>query len=159
MEGVRKAAEEGKLVIGICNGFQILTESGLLPGALMRNNHLKFRCEIQRLRVENNLTPFTNKYEQGEIIHMPIAHGEGNYYCDEVTLAELKKNQQILFRYAENNPNGSVDNIAGICNQAGNVVGMMPHPERAIFDWMGTTDGAYLFTSMLQYWKENHGAA
>jgi len=159
MEGVRKAAEKGKLVIGICNGFQILLEAGLLPGAMQRNNHLKFRCSIQTLTVENNETPFTSLYGQGEQIRIPIAHGEGNYTCDEVTLQELKKNRQIVFRYSGENPNGSVDHIAGICNKERNVLGMMPHPERAIFDWLGSSDGRRLFESMLTYWKENHGAA
>ncbi|MBA4495488.1 phosphoribosylformylglycinamidine synthase subunit PurQ [Paenactinomyces guangxiensis] len=159
MEGVRKAAEEGKLVIGICNGFQILLEAGLLPGAMMRNDHLKFRCDLQTLRVENTNTPFTKEYQPGELIRIPIAHVEGNYYCDPSTLAELERNNQIIFRYEGSNPNGSVDNIAGICNRHGNVLGMMPHPERAIFDWMGSADGTRLFTSMLQYWKENCGAA
>ncbi|KPC77128.1 phosphoribosylformylglycinamidine synthase [Thermoactinomyces vulgaris] len=158
MAAVKEAATAGKLVIGICNGFQVLCESGLLPGALMRNNHLKFRCDIQPIRIENNQTPFTCAYEDGQVIRIPIAHGEGNYYCDEATLAELKANNQIVFRYAGENPNGSVDDIAGICNKAGNVLGMMPHPERAIFDWMGSDDGKYLFKSMLQYWKENSRA-
>jgi phosphoribosylformylglycinamidine synthase subunit PurQ / glutaminase len=159
MEGVKKAATEGKLVIGICNGFQILLESGLLPGALLRNNHLKFRCSIPSLRVENNETPFTNQYDLGESIRIPIAHMEGNYYCDEKTLEELKKNKQIIFRYDGENPNGSVDQISGICNKQRNVLGMMPHPERAVFEWMGSSDGVRLFTSMLKYWKENCGAA
>ncbi|SEN74043.1 phosphoribosylformylglycinamidine synthase subunit PurQ [Lihuaxuella thermophila] len=159
MEGVKKAAREGKLVIGICNGFQILTEVGLLPGALRRNSRLKFRCNFQTLRVENARTPFTCDYEQGELISIPIAHGEGNYYCDDATLAELKRNNQIVFTYAGENPNGSVSDIAGIINREGNVLGMMPHPERAILDWMGSKDGARVFTSMLQYWKENCGAA
>ncbi|TCS92783.1 phosphoribosylformylglycinamidine synthase subunit PurQ [Hazenella coriacea] len=159
MEGVRQAAEQGKLVIGICNGFQILVEAGLLPGALMRNDHLKFRCEMTTLRVEQIDTPFTNLYQRGEEIRIPVAHGEGNYFCDPETLAELKKNSQILFTYADQNPNGSIENIAGICNQKRNVLGMMPHPERAIFDWMGSADGTRLFKSMLQYWKENGSAA
>lgn len=168
MEGVKQAAQAGKLVVGICNGFQILQEAGLLPGAMMRNTHLQFRCSIQTLRVENNQTPFTSHYEKEQEIHIPIAHGEGNFYCDEATLTELKKHDQILFRYADGystfdfatgNPNGSVDNIAGICNRTRNVMGMMPHPERAIVDWMGSADGAQLFTSMLAYWRENHGAA
>jgi phosphoribosylformylglycinamidine synthase I len=158
MEGVRKAAEEGKLVIGICNGFQILLESGLLPGAMRKNDHLQFRCDIARLTVENNQTPYTAHYQVGEQIRIPIAHAEGNYYCDEQTLAELKKNNQIVFRYVDENPNGSVEDIAGICNRRGNVLGMMPHPERAIVDWMGSSDGVKLFTSMLKYWEENGGA-
>jgi phosphoribosylformylglycinamidine synthase len=159
MEGVKKAAREGKLVIGICNGFQILLEAGLLPGAMLRNNHLKFRCDIHPLRVENNRTPFTLDYVEGEEIRIPIAHGEGNYYCDEATLAELERNRQIVFRYAGENPNGSVANIAGIINREGNVLGMMPHPERAVFEWMGSADGRRLFTSMLKYWEGKRGAA
>jgi phosphoribosylformylglycinamidine synthase len=159
MEGVKKVAREGKLVIGICNGFQILLEAGLLPGAMLRNNHLKFRCDIHPLRVENNRTPFTLDYVEGEEIRIPIAHGEGNYYCDEATLAELDRNRQIVFRYAGENPNGSVANIAGIINREGNVLGMMPHPERAVFEWMGSADGRRLFTSMLKYWEGKRGAA
>lgn len=158
MEGVQKAAEQGKLVIGISNGFQILLESGLLPGAMRKNDHLQFRCDIATLIVENNQNPFTGHYQVGERIRIPIAHAQGNYYCDEQTLAELKKNNQIVFRYVDENPNGSVEGIAGICNKRGNVLGMMPHPERAIVDWMGTSDGVKLFTSMLRYWEENGGA-
>lgn len=159
MESVIEAANQGKLVIGICNGFQILQEAGLLPGALMRNDHLQFRCDLTTLRVENNQTPFTNQYQLGETIEIPIAHGQGNFTCDPVTLHELQANNQIIFRYAGTNPNGSLDQIAGITNKAGNVLGMMPHPERAIVDWMGSADGTRLFTSMLQAWKENQGAA
>jgi phosphoribosylformylglycinamidine synthase I len=159
MEGVKKAAREGKLVIGICNGFQILLEAGLLPGAMLRNVHLKFRCNIQTLRVENNQTPFTLDYEEGELIRIPIAHGEGNYYCDEATLRDLEQSGRIVFRYAGENPNGSISSIAGIMNEAGNVLGMMPHPERAVFDWMGSADGRRLFTSMLRYWKEKKSGA
>lgn len=159
MQGVKKAAADGKLVIGICNGFQILLESGLLPGAMLKNKNLSFLCEYQTLRVENAKTPFTLKYQEGERIRIPIAHQEGNYYCDEKTLAELEENGQIVFRYADENPNGSVQNIAGICNREGNVLGMMPHPERAIHEWMGSEDGRRLFQSMLKYGKENGGAA
>jgi phosphoribosylformylglycinamidine synthase I len=158
MEAVRREAEAGKLVIGVCNGFQVLTEAGLLPGALRHNQQLKFRCEIVPLTVTNNDTPFTRDYEAGEIIHIPIAHGEGNYYVDEETLAKMKANGQIVFRYAGVNPNGSVDNIAGITNEAGNVLGMMPHPERAVHDWLGSNDGRRLFTSILRTWREKHGA-
>ncbi|RUS46549.1 phosphoribosylformylglycinamidine synthase subunit PurQ [Cohnella sp. AR92] len=159
MQEVRKAAEEGKFVLGVCNGFQILTEAGLLPGALIRNNSLKFRCHPVDLRVENAGTGFTNDYEQGEVVRIPIAHGEGNFYCDDETLANLKKNNQIVFRYAGDNPNGSVDNIAGICNEKGNVVGMMPHPERAVSELLGSKDGARMFTSVLNAWRERNGAA
>jgi phosphoribosylformylglycinamidine synthase I len=159
MAEVRKAAEAGKFVLGVCNGFQILTEAGLLPGALIRNNSLKFRCHPVDLIVENNGTAFTKEYEQGETIRIPIAHGEGNYFVDEETLGRLKANNQIVFRYGGDNPNGSVDNIAGVTNEAGNVVGMMPHPERAVSELLGSKDGARMFTSVLNAWREQHGAA
>lgn len=160
MSALVKAAEEGKYILGICNGFQILLESGLLPGAMLRNRSLKFRCHAAMLQVENTNTPFTSDYTKGELINIPIAHGEGNYYCDEATLAELKANNQIVFRYeAGNNPNGSVDDIAGICNRAGNVLGMMPHPERAVHELLGSADGRKMFTSILSTWREKHGAA
>lgn len=159
MEAVRKAAEEGKLILGICNGFQVLLESRLLPGALMRNESLQFRCGQTLLRVENNETPFTAEYAAGEVIDIPIAHGEGNYYCDEATLEELRANNQIVFRYEGKNPNGSVDNIAGICNAQGNVLGMMPHPERAVHELLGSADGKRMFTSILKTWRERRGAA
>ncbi|MDF2959198.1 MAG: phosphoribosylformylglycinamidine synthase [Paenibacillus sp.] len=160
MNALVQAAEQGKYIIGICNGFQILLESGLLPGAMLRNQSLKFRCHAAMLQVVNAATPFTADYKQGELINIPIAHGEGNYYCDDATLAELKANNQIVFRYeAGNNPNGSVDDIAGICNKAGNVLGMMPHPERAIHELLGSADGKRMFTSILSTWREKHGAA
>lgn len=160
MKAVVKAAEEGKYILGICNGFQVLTEARLLPGALLRNKAMKFRCHSAILRVENNETPFTKEYAKGELVDIPIAHGEGNYYCDEATLKELQDNNQIVFRYeAGNNPNGSIDDIAGISNKAGNVIGMMPHPERAIHDLLGSTDGKKMFTSILSAWREKHDAA
>lgn len=159
MGALVKAAEVGKYILGICNGFQILTEAGILPGALMRNRSLKFRCHQTLLRVENNSTPFTVDYEKGDIVDIPIAHGEGNYYCDEETLDKLKKNNQIVFRYHGFNPNGSVDDIAGVCNEQGNVVGMMPHPERAIHSLLGSDGGKKMFTSILRTWREKHGAA
>ncbi|MFB9274866.1 phosphoribosylformylglycinamidine synthase subunit PurQ [Cohnella cellulosilytica] len=159
MAEVKKAAEQGKFILGICNGFQILTEAGLLPGALIRNNSLKFRCHQVELSVENAATGFTNDYKQGEVITIPIAHGEGSYFVDDATLAALKANKQIVFRYAGDNPNGSVDNIAGVCNEAGNVVGMMPHPERAVKELLGSADGARMFTSVLNAWRERNGAA
>ncbi|MGO4541933.1 phosphoribosylformylglycinamidine synthase subunit PurQ [Paenibacillus sp. 2TAB19] len=160
MSEVKKAADQGKFILGICNGFQILTEAGLLPGALIRNNGLKFRCHQTPLEVVNSNTAFTNEYSQGEIINIPIAHGEGNYFCDDATLAELKANNQIVFRYAgDTNPNGSVENIAGVSNKAGNVVGMMPHPERAVNQLLGSEDGKRMFTSILNAWREQHGAA
>lgn len=159
MNALVKAAEEGKFILGICNGFQILLEAGLLPGAMLRNESLKFRCHSSALRVETTRTAFTGDYNFGEIIDIPIAHGEGNYYCDEATLAELKANDQIVFRYHGENPNGSVDDIAGICNKAGNVVGMMPHPERATSLLLGSEDGRRMFTSVLNAWREKHGTA
>lgn len=159
MNEVIKAAQEGKYIIGICNGFQILLESGLLPGAMLRNQSLKFRCHAANLQVINNQTAFTSEYQPGEIVSIPIAHGEGNYYCDDATLAKLKANNQIVFRYAGNNPNGSVDDIAGICNEQGNIVGMMPHPERAANSLLGSEDGKRMFTSVLNAWREKHGAA
>jgi phosphoribosylformylglycinamidine synthase len=159
MEAVQEAAEKGKLILGICNGFQVLLEAGLLPGAMRVNDHLKYRCAIQSLKVENHRLPFTLDYTEGEVIALPIAHGEGNYYCDEETLQQLREQGQIVFRYEGENPNGSVDGIAGIVNERGNVLGLMPHPERAVHQWMGSNDGVRMFTSMLRYWGESHGAA
>ncbi|MED4226580.1 phosphoribosylformylglycinamidine synthase subunit PurQ [Neobacillus cucumis] len=159
MEEVKKAADEGKLVLGVCNGFQILTEAGLLPGALRRNQRLKFRCDTIRLKVENNQTPFTLDYQVEENICIPIAHGDGNYYCDEQTLHQLEKNNQIVFRYEGKNPNGSIAEIAGVINERGNVLGLMPHPERAVHKWLGTDDGKRMFTSILSYWRKQHGTA
>ncbi|MGB9613601.1 MAG: phosphoribosylformylglycinamidine synthase subunit PurQ [Candidatus Margulisiibacteriota bacterium] len=152
MEAVKKFADRGGLVIGICNGFQILTEAGLLPGALRRNRDLKFICKPVQLKVENNRTPFTNRCKKGQILTIPIAHGEGNYTCDVKTLKELKVNKQIAFTYYGENPNGSVANIAGIFNQRRNVLGMMPHPERASEAILGSKDGLLIFQSMLQSW-------
>jgi phosphoribosylformylglycinamidine synthase len=160
MKALSRAAEQGKYILGVCNGFQVLTEARLLPGALLRNKEMKFRCHPALLRVENNQTPFTMDYQKGELINIPIAHGEGNYYCDEATLRELQDNNQIVFRYeAGNNPNGSLDDIAGISNKAGNIVGMMPHPERAVSDLLGSSDGKRMFTSILNAWREKHDAA
>ncbi|MFM1654310.1 phosphoribosylformylglycinamidine synthase subunit PurQ [Brevibacillus sp. B_LB10_24] len=158
MEQVVKAAEAGKLVMGVCNGFQILLEAGLLPGAMLRNDSLKFRCKLSKLRVASNATPFTRDYAAGEVIEIPIAHGEGNYFCDEATLARLQTNGQIVFRYEGENPNGSIDDIAGIVNEAGNVLGMMPHPERAVHEWMSSADGKRIFTSILTTWRERNSA-
>jgi phosphoribosylformylglycinamidine synthase len=159
MGALVEAAAQGKYVLGICNGFQILTEAGLLQGALLRNNSLKFRCHPAALRVENSNTPFTNQYAAGEQINIPIAHGEGNYYCDEATLQEMERNGQVVFRYAGENPNGSLSDIAGITNKQGNVLGMMPHPERAVSQLLGSEDGVRMFTSILSTWREKHGAA
>jgi len=156
MAEVKKAADAGKPVLGVCNGFQILTEAGLLPGALLRNTNLKFMCRTVQLKVENNNTLFTNQYEPGQIIHIPIAHGEGNYYCDEETLQSLKDNNQIVFTYSGDNPNGSLEDIAGIINERGNVLGMMPHPERAVDALVGGADGLAVFKSIVKQWRENH---
>ncbi|RKJ53247.1 phosphoribosylformylglycinamidine synthase subunit PurQ [Butyricicoccus sp. 1XD8-22] len=156
MAEVKRAAEAGKPVLGVCNGFQILTEAGLLPGALLRNKNLKFMCRTVQLKVENNDTIFTNQYENGQIINIPIAHGEGNYFCDEETLTKLKANNQIVFTYSGENPNGSLDDIAGIINERGNVLGMMPHPERAVSDLLGSADGLNLFKSIVKQWRESH---
>ena len=157
MESVIKHVQKGKLVIGICNGFQILLESGLLPGAMLRNESLRFICRYVELRVENTETPFTRKLKKGEVLRIPIAHGEGNYFTDAATLSDLNKNDQILVRYSdiqgnvskETNPNGSLENIAGICNKNRNVFGLMPHPERASEKELGSTDGVKIFKSIL----------
>ncbi|MFD1471163.1 phosphoribosylformylglycinamidine synthase subunit PurQ [Companilactobacillus mishanensis] len=146
---IKKLAHEGKPVLGICNGFQILTEIGLLPGALIRNRQNKFICESVELIVEDNQTIFTSEYSKKESINIPVAHGEGNYYCDDATLSTLKANDQIVFRYV-NDINGSVDNIAGIINSKGNVLGMMPHPERALEKIVGSDDGLKMFQSILK---------
>lgn len=151
-------AEQGKWVLGICNGFQVLTEAGLLPGALVRNRDLHFICDRVPLRVERNDLPWTQQYDPGQVITLPIAHGEGCYYAAPDTLADLEANNQVLFRYCDldgnstdsGNPNGSLNNIAGICNRRGNVVGMMPHPERASDVALGNTDGLGVFKGILQ---------
>jgi phosphoribosylformylglycinamidine synthase subunit PurQ / glutaminase len=158
MEAVRREAERGKLVLGSCNGFQILCEAGLLPGALMRNASTQFRCQPQHLRVETVRTPFTNAATAGDVVMMPVSHGEGNYYVDQETLARLEAEDRVVFRYcdeganttAEANPNGSLANIAGVVNEGRNVLGMMPHPERASEALLGGTDGLLVWTSMLR---------
>ncbi|MET3683994.1 phosphoribosylformylglycinamidine synthase [Alkalibacillus flavidus] len=155
MRAVSAFASEGKPVLGICNGFQVLLEAGLLPGAMKRNRDLKFICRPVELIVEHNETLFTTSYQQGETIQVPIAHADGNYECDAHTLEKLASNDQIVFRYA-NNPNGSSADIAGIVNERGNVLGMMPHPERAIDTLLGSDDGFKLFQSMLANWRERH---
>lgn len=159
MGALVQAADDGKFIIGICNGFQILLEAGLLPGAMLRNRSLKFRCHQEKLQVETTRTAFTRDYKIGETIDIPIAHGEGNYYCDEATLKELIEYDQVVFRYHGDNPNGSTDDIAGICNKAGNIVGMMPHPERAVSLILGSEDGKRMFTSVLKAWRVKHGTA
>jgi len=157
MDQLQKFAGSGGLVIGICNGFQILCEAGLLPGALMRNAGLKYICKFVDLRVENADTPFTNACKPGDVLRIPIGHMDGNYYCDVATLYALKRQNQIVFRYAtpdgqitaDANPNGSLDNIAGICNEGRNVLGMMPHPDRCSEALLGSADGAKIFKSMV----------
>ena len=157
MDAVKAFAKQGGLVLGICNGFQILLESGLLPGAMLRNRGLSFRCEEVYVRVENAETPFTNQCHPGQVLKIPIAHAEGNYYTDPVTLSSLQANAQVIFRYCDadgqstgpSNPNGSLDHIAGIRNAAGNVLGMMPHPERCAERALNNTDGFLVFQSMV----------
>lgn len=150
MKAIAEKADKGVQVMGVCNGFQILVEAGLLPGALMRNDHLKFVCREVKLRVENTNTSFTGKYAPGQIIRCPVAHHDGNYFADPETLARLEGNGQIVFRYAEgSNPNGAIDDIAGIINERGNVLGLMPHPENLIEPAHGGTDGRALFESAL----------
>jgi phosphoribosylformylglycinamidine synthase subunit PurQ / glutaminase len=156
MKEVVKAAEAGKPILGVCNGFQVLLEAGLLPGAMRRNETLKFICRPVKLKVENRETMFTSSYQEQEEIMIPIAHGEGNYYCDEETLAQLQENKQIVFTYSGINPNGSLEDIAGIVNEKGNVLGMMPHPERAVDELLGGADGLKLFQSIVNNWREAH---
>lgn len=153
MPAVIEFAKNGKPVFGTCNGFQILTEVGLLPGALKRNNSLKFVCKTVELTVENTDTPFTSLYKKGEKINLPIAHADGSYYADEELLAELEENGQVVFRYLKENPNGSLNDIAGITNKQGNVLGMMPHPERAVEMLLGNEDGLRVFKSLLEEGK------
>ena len=148
MKEVVSFAKKGGLVLGICNGFQILTESGLLPGALLRNTSLKFMCDTVELSVSNANSKFTNQYTKNQKISMPIAHADGNYFIDAEGLKKLQDQKQILFRYTQN-PNGSIDDIAGICNEAGNVLGLMPHPERECENVLGGIDGRLLFESMM----------
>lgn len=156
MQAVTQHAKEGRAVIGICNGFQILLEAGLLPGAMLRNRTLKFICKHVYLRTETEKTIFTNRIKPKTVLNIPIAHGEGNYYCDRDTLRRLQDNGQIVFRYASedgkvsdaSNPNGSLDSIAGIVSEAGNVLGMMPHPERASEDILSSTSGRGIWESL-----------
>lgn len=157
MQAVKRFAAAGGPVLGICNGFQILTESGLLPGALMRNAGLKFISKQIYIRTETANSPFTNQLQKGEVLQVPIAHMEGNYYCDEATLAQLEAEDRIAFRYAtadgavtaEANPNGSLSNIAGVLNEQRNVLGLMPHPERASESVLGSADGWKIFSSLV----------
>ncbi len=150
MQRVVEHAQQGKLVLGICNGFQVLTEAGLLPGALVRNRDLHFICDRVPVKVERTDLPWTQAYSPGQIVTLPIAHGEGQYYAHKKTLKQLEANGQVLFRYEGDNANGSVNHIAGICNRQGNVLGMMPHPERASDPMLGGTDGLKLFQGLLE---------
>ncbi len=162
MEAVADFAREGKFVIGICNGFQILCEAGLLPGALLCNNHLQYRCQWLNLRVENNSLPFTQLCRQGQVLKIPISHYEGNYYADEATLKELEIGNRVVFRYCTEtgeiaeiaNPNGSLHNIAGIVNKEGNILGMMPHPERACEAVLGSRDGNLIWESLIDSFRQ-----
>lgn len=163
MGAVKDFAQAGGLVIGICNGFQILLEAGLLPGAMLRNKSLNFICKDVYVRVENAATPFTGRCEPGQVLKIPVAHADGNYYTDPVTLAGLQANGQVVFRYCDAegtlspaaNPNGSLDDIAGIRNAEGNVLGMMPHPERCAEEALGGEDGRIIFQSMLDALKKD----
>ena len=156
MEPIRRHAANGGLVLGICNGFQVLTEAGLLPGALMRNEHLRFVSRDICMRTEQTTTPFTSELASGQVLRVPIAHGEGNYFADDDVLDDLERNDQIVFRYCDaegrvtrqSNPNGSARNIAGICNRGRNVLGMMPHPERCSEGLLGCADGLAMFRSI-----------
>lgn len=158
MRAVEKFAGGGGLVLGICNGFQILCEAGLLPGVLQRNAGMRFVCRQVHIRVETTETPFTAAAKPGQVLQIPIAHGDGNYYCDPTTLADLERNKQIVFRYttpdgregAAGNPNGSLANIAGICNRERNVMGLMPHPERAVEAALGSADGLVILRSLIE---------
>ncbi|NQV42304.1 MAG: phosphoribosylformylglycinamidine synthase subunit PurQ [Candidatus Marinimicrobia bacterium] len=165
MTAVKEFASRGGLVIGICNGFQILTEAKMLPGSLLQNCGLKFLCQDQTLVVDNADTPFTSEYTSGDVLVFPIAHNEGNYYAAPDTIAEMEANGQILFRYCspegevsdETNPNGSINSIAGIINRTGNIVGMMPHPERSSDSVLGLSDGKGVFVSMLKHLEATQG--
>ena len=157
MNSVKKFAAQDKLVLGICNGFQILCEAGLLPGALIRNRELHFVCEHVNVRVESSNTPFTHELTRGQVLRMPIAHAEGNYVCDDTTWDELRRDERIIFRYCDSqgnvtdeaNVNGSRDSIAGICSKGRNVLGLMPHPERACEEALGSSDGRVIFHSLV----------
>ena len=157
MNAVQTFAASGGPVIGICNGFQVLCEAGLLPGVLMRNRHLEYRCQWTSLRTESSDTPFTSRCQRGQLLRIPVSHGEGNYFAEPQALDRLEANGQVLFRYSEAsgeiteqaNPNGSARNIAGITNEAGNVLGMMPHPERSAETLLGSEDGNLIFLSII----------
>jgi phosphoribosylformylglycinamidine synthase subunit PurQ / glutaminase len=166
MQAVQSFAANGGLVLGICNGFQILAEAGMLPGALIRNRSLQFRCEHVYLRTENRETAFTNRISEGKLLKVPIAHGEGCFFVDSETLRKLNANKQVLWRYVnangetteQANPNGSLENIAGICNETGNIAGLMPHPERACEPLLASADGRLVFESLI-HWLETRATA
>jgi phosphoribosylformylglycinamidine synthase subunit PurQ / glutaminase len=165
MQAVKRFAADGGPVIGICNGFQVLTEAGLLPGAMLRNRSLQYQCEYVHVRVEQTDTPFTVSCTPGQVLRIPIAHGEGNYYAEPEVIDRLEQNRQVIFRYTtasgeltpEANPNGSLNNIAGLCNETRNVVGLMPHPERACELAVGSADGLVIFESVLQWARAGVG--
>lgn len=165
MPAVRAFATSGGPVLGICNGFQVLLEAGMLPGAMLRNRVLKFQCKTVHIRVESTRTPFTRGLREGQVLRMPIAHGEGNYFAPDPLLATIQESEQVVFRYcdshgrvgAEANPNGSLNNIAGVCSPQGNVLGLMPHPERASEEILGSADGRMLFASLVA-WLESRRA-
>jgi len=165
MPAVRAFATSGGPVLGICNGFQVLLEAGMLPGAMLRNRVLKFQCKTVHIRVESTRTPFTRGLREGQVLRMPIAHGEGNYFAPDPLLATIQESEQVVFRYcdshgrvgAEANPNGSLNNIAGVCSPQGNVLGLMPHPERASEEILGSADGRTLFASLVA-WLESRRA-
>src|SRR3984893_6685362 len=167
MKAVISDARAGKLLLGTCNGFQVLCEAGFLPGALVRNRSLRFVCEMVTLRVEVTDSAFTRRCPEGTLLRMPVAHGEGCYFADETTLRDLNQNRQVIMRYADArgqivpaaNPNGSIENIAGICNREGNVFGLMPHPDRACDARLGSADGAKIFRSMMETVVEQHARA
>jgi phosphoribosylformylglycinamidine synthase subunit PurQ / glutaminase len=167
MQAVKEFADNGGPVLGICNGFQILTEAGLLPGALVRNRSLQFRCENVFLKTESNNTPFTQSIPSGKLLRVPIAHGEGCYFADPETLAKLNTNGQVLWRYVDAqgqttetaNPNGSLENIAGVCNERRNVAGLMPHPERASEGLLGSADGRLIFEGLVKWIEQRHAKA
>jgi len=167
MQAVKEYAQKGGYVIGICNGFQILLEADLLPGVLVKNHGLHFLCRYEYVRIENDVNPFTHLCKKGQILKIPIAHGEGNYFIDDKGLKELNANHQVVLRYCDhhgevsdnNNPNGSVDNIACICSKQGNVIGMMPHPERCVEDILGSSDGRFIFDSIIDSIKNKSKAA
>jgi len=163
MKEVTKFAQKGGLIIGICNGFQILLESGLLPGAMLRNRSLRFVCKFVYIRTEDTNTPFSHSLKKGQVLKIPVAHSDGNYYISSEGLNKLKKNNQIIFRYCDvqgeldpqYNPNGALDFIAGICNQERNILGMMPHPERASESILGSDDGKYIFRSIVDFFAKH----